>query len=299
MIDFPVGDPIPLSFQERDTSITILFDGNSPFTFGTKLRKAEGIYHYIKENGYSGIQLVGDPNSNYLSAFTLYFYSKKIPTYNIHISRSGYKSGNRILTERFSTKFLEFSKYKEEFFSSVHPQFNSFQSNFYRPTFQKLEEKGIFPVPRWGISQFSIKNIQNVMEKILNLYKINTIYIDIGSGLTYLSFLNYENLGKVKVVGVCIGLPMKKMIPYLKDLEFRLFNKVSTYSLLDLQEGDKFGKKRTEDLEFIKRLREKKIYLDPIYSAKSFLRILLEEKEKGREGVFYFHQGGLLPGLIV
>ena len=59
------------------------------------------------------------------------------------------------------------------------------------------------------------------MEKILNLYKINTIYIDIGSGLTYLSFLNYENLGKVKVVGVCIGLPMKKMIPYLKDLEFR------------------------------------------------------------------------------
>ncbi|NBU98304.1 MAG: hypothetical protein EBS19_08860, partial [Spirochaetia bacterium] len=82
MIEFNIGDPIPLVYQEDDIQITILYDGNTPFTLGTKLRKAEGIYNYILERDYNAIQLAGDPNSNFLAAFTLYFYSKKIPIFN-------------------------------------------------------------------------------------------------------------------------------------------------------------------------------------------------------------------------
>ena len=297
MIEFKIGDPIPLVYQENDIQVTILFDGNSPFTLGTKLRKAEGIYKFIQERGYSAIQLVGDPNSNYLAAFTLYFYAKKIPTFNIHISRSGYISGNRILSERFSTKYLNFTSYKEEFFSEIFPEFLSSKDTPFEISEKRQADFKIFSVPRWGISKYSIENIQSMINKILIIYKINTIYIDIGSGFTYLSFLNNINLGNVKVIGVCIGLPKSKMHGYLSELELYLFGRISSYELIEPSERDRFGVIRKEDLELIDSLRDKNIYLEPIYSAKSFRRIITEEENKNKEGIFYFHQGGLLPGI--
>ena len=297
MIEFKIGDPIPLVYQEKDIQVTILFDGNCPFTLGTKLRKAEGIYHYVKEMDYSAIQIVGDPNSNYLAAFTLYFYSKKIPTFNIHTSRSGYISGNRILSERFSTKYINLTSHKEDFFSRVHPEFLNSKNNLLNSSQKRQEEMKIFCVPRWGISKYSIENIQSMINKIFYIYNIYIIYIDIGSGFTYLSFLNNKNLGKVKVVGVCIGLPMVKMIGYLQKLEFQLFGRISEYELIEPLQTDRFGLIRKEDLDLIERLRDKNINLEPIYSVKSFRRILEDNKNKNKEGVFYFHQGGLLPGV--
>jgi len=297
LIELKIGDPIPLVYQENDFQVTILFDGNSSFTLGTKLRKAEGIYQFIQESDYTSIQLAGDPNSNFLGAFTLYFYTKKIPIYTIHISRSGYMSGNRILSQRFSTKYINFTSYKEEFFSEVHPEFLFFNNTPLEISQKRQDRCKIFCVPRWGISKYSIENIQSMINKIFYIYNINTIYIDIGSGFTYLSFLNNKNLGNVKVVGVCIGLPKAKMIGYLQELEFQLFGRISDYELIEPLHKDKFGLIRKDDLELIDRVRDKNIYLEPIYSVKTFRRILEENENKNKEGIFYFHQGALLPGI--
>ncbi len=297
MIELKIGDPIPLVYQENDTQVTILFDGNSSFTLGTKLRKAQGIYQFIRDRDYTAIQLAGDPNSNFLAAFTFYFYTKKIPTYNIHISRSGYMSGNRILSQRFSTKYINFRGYKEEFFSEVHPEFFFFNKTASEISQKRQDRFKIFCVPKWGISKYSIENIQSMINKIFYIYNINTIYIDIGSGFTYLSFLNNKNLGNVNVVGVCIGLPKAKMIRYLQELESQLFGKISVYELIEPLHKDKFGLIRKDDLELIDRMRDKNINLEPIYSVKTFRRILEEKENKNKVGIFYFHQGALLPGI--
>ena len=84
---------------------------------------------------------------------------------------------------------------------------------------------------------------------------------------------------------------------YLSELELYLFGRNSSYELIEPIERDRFGVIRKEDLELIDRLRDKNIYLEPIYSAKSFRRIITEEENKNKEGIFYFHQGGLLPGI--
>lgn len=297
MIEFNIGDPIPLVYQEDDIQITILYDGNTPFTLGTKLRKAEGIYNYILERDYNAIQLAGDPNSNFLAAFTLYFYSKKIPIFNIHISRSGYLSGNRILSERFSTKYINYTAFKEEYFLKVHPEFLFSRDNLIEPTYKRQEAMKFFIVPRWGISEYSLENMQSMINKILNIYKINTIYIDIGSGFTYLSFLKNKNLGRIRVIGVCIGLPKFKMIGYLQELESRLFGSISEYELIEPLHRDKFGLIRKEDLKLIEKLRDRNIYFEPIYSIKTFRLILEKTENKNKTGIFYFHQGALLPGI--
>ena len=104
MIPLEIGEPFPVSIEKNSVKLTILNDWNTPFTLGTKLRKAEGFHFQLLKTNKKAIQIAGDPNSNFMAAFTLYFYSKGIPVLSIHSSRSGYKSGNRILSERFAVK---------------------------------------------------------------------------------------------------------------------------------------------------------------------------------------------------
>lgn len=293
MIDLEIGEPFPVSIEKNSVKLTILNDWNTPFTFGTKLRKAEGFYFQLLKTNKKAIQISGDPNSNFMAAFTLYFYSKGIPVLSIHSSRSGYKSGNRILSERFAYKKINLQNIPQELFVKPYSSFlhtPSNQTNF--------EESDILVIPRWGVSHLASQSLDNLWCHIFKKYKINILYVDVGSGLTYLSLLNYTFGLNISVIGVCIGLPKQKMIGYLEEMEAKEFGGISTYNLIDPLDLGRFGKKKSSILEFINQMRRKDIYLEPIYSGKSVYTILNETSlQENKEGIFYLHQGGLLSNL--
>ena len=293
MIALEIGEPFPVSIEKNSVKLTILNDWNTPFTFGTKLRKAEGFYFQLLKTNKKAIQISGDPNSNFLAAFNLYFYSKGIPVFSIHSSRSGYKSGNRILSERFAYKKINLQNIPQESFFKPHSSYlhtPSNQTNF--------EESDILVIPRWGASHLASQSLDNLWYHIFKKYKINILYVDVGSGLTYLSLLNYTFGLNISVIGVCIGLPKQKMIGYLEEMEAKEFGRISSYNLIDPLDLGRFGKKKSFIFEFIKQMRREDIYLEPIYSGKSVYTILNETiLQENNEGVFYLHQGGLLSKL--
>ncbi len=293
MIALEIGEPFPVSIERNSVKLTILNDWNTPFTLGTKLRKAEGYYSEYLKSHKKAIQITGDPNSNFIAAFTIYFYSKGIPVLSIHSSRSGYKSGNRILSERFAHKKINVDSIPQESYLKPHSYFLDTPSN--RTNFV---ESDILVIPRWGASHFASQSLNTLWNHIFKKYQINTLYVDVGSGLTYLSLLNYTFGLNLCVVGVCIGLPKHKMVGYLQEMESKEFGRISSYNLIDPKGLGKFGKKKSLSFEFIQKMRNENIYLEPIYSGKSVYTILQETLlQERKEGIFYLHQGGLLSNL--
>lgn len=288
-----IGDPIPLFVEKNKKRITILNDWNTSFSFGSKLRKAEGFYHHFLKTNHKAIQIAGDPNSNFVAAFTMYFYTKKIPVLSLHSSRSVYPNGNRILAERFSSQIVNSTVYTEEYFQNPHPYFlKSFENE------GRYSNSDIFVVPRWGASRVGAEGLNPLWMHIDTTYNVKILYLDVGSGTTYLSALHYFRKKSIKVIGICIGLPLLKMKVYLEKLEFREYGRTSSYQLLQPVTGGKFGKRNRDILGFIEYMKEKECYLEPIYSGISLHEILEGDTCTHGDGVFYLHQGGLLPHLI-
>lgn len=285
MINLKIKEPKWISHDFSRFRLHFIQDFQS-FTLGTKLRKAEGIFQFLLQNNYNAIQLVGDPNSNFISAFTYYFTIKKIPVYAVHISRSGYRSGNRIISERFSTKFIKPTIVSGEMYDRVYPDF------------ENRSDLKIFPIPNWGISKFSELALHNLWKNIQNKYLINILYIDIGSGLSYLSALHYFKNSDIKIIGISIGLKKERMVEYLNGVEDRIFQTTSEYEIINPTDGLKFGKTNAYLSQFIREMSKKKIYLEGIYSAKSVNTIIeLEKNRTNREEIGYLHQGGLISGI--
>ncbi len=288
-----IGDPIPFFVEKNTKRLTILNDWNTSFCFGTKLRKAEGfIQHFLKGN-YKAIQIAGDPNSNFLAAFTMYFYTKKIPILSLHSSRSGYSGGNRILAERFSSQILKFSKISEEFYLNPHPNFLESSENGSR-----YVNSDIYVVPRWGASRVGAEGLNSLWSHIYKTYNLQILYVDVGSGTTYLSALHFFRKYNIRVIGICVGLTLSKMKVYLEKLEYREYGRISSYQLIEPLMGGKFGKRKPGIFKFIKEMKEIECYLEPIYSGLSLHEILEGDYSLDGDGIFYLHQGGLLPHLI-
>jgi 1-aminocyclopropane-1-carboxylate deaminase len=293
LIELKIGDPFPIFIEKNKKKLTILNDWNASFCFGTKLRKAEGFYQHFQKKNYKAIQIVGDPNSNFLAAFTLYFYAKKIPVLSVHSSRSGYQSGNRILAERFSSQIQKLSSISDDFYFSPHPHFLKRDENGNR-----YENSDIFVVPKWGASKMGAEGLNFLWEHIYTSYKVQILYIDVGSGTTYLSALQYFKDKGICVIGICIGLPCLKMKIYLEKLEYLEYGMNSSYQLVEPMVGGRFGNRKREILQFIEEMEKTGCYLEPIYSGISLYELLEGNTFMQEEGVFYLHQGGLLPHII-
>lgn len=257
----------------------IIYDTNFPFRFGTKIRKAEGFLKEFRRGNYDGIQLIGDPNSNFLSAFTHFFYTHGINVYSIHLTKSDYYGPNRILSERFSREIVRIPYFLHEYNQQIHPKFKPYGN--------------LLLIPRWGISKLSLLYIQPLWKYIQNIYKIDTLFLDIGSGLTYLSALDFFRNSEITIIGLCIGLPRRKMVGYLEELELSLFGRVSGYSLEDVT--GKFGSITDTDIQKLQEFRNQGISLEPIYSLKSISKIVGIERDLGNSA--YLHQGGFLTGI--
>ncbi|TGJ99345.1 1-aminocyclopropane-1-carboxylate deaminase [Leptospira semungkisensis] len=157
-------------------------------------------------------------------------------------------------------------------------------------------------LPEYFFCQESLNGLSSLWEEI-DPNSFDHVVLDVGSGLTWLSAILW---GKLPITGICLGLNREKTVLWLQENLSSLRQTLPSLAWNSLVEPkDKlrlsfsFGKK---DGFWEEKAREYErkfgIYLEPIYSAKTFS--VLEEMAKSDElngRILYVYQGGILQGM--
>lgn len=271
-------------FQTKNFELKIKKEYESFLSFGTKLRKFSGLNEFLKSKNTKEVLIYGNPHSNFVSTYTYLF---KIFNYKINsIFYSFDKDKNSL------NSFLS-KNYSDEF------QFIQSKNNleYYLNLFSKKEN--LFIVPEFGIHTSSIYSLNQLWKEIEN-FEFEYLFLDIGTGFTSLTALEYFK--DKKLIGVSIGQDEKKIYKYLENLSKKLNLEKSNLSRLKIIPpviSKSFGSTNKELDEFVKTtFLTTGFFLEPIYSAKSIYTIQKYIKKNLPNGKgIYIHQGGILNHL--
>ncbi|PJZ26277.1 1-aminocyclopropane-1-carboxylate deaminase [Leptospira hartskeerlii] len=263
------------------------------FSQGTKIRKLQGIYKSLEPKLRSGeiekVILQGNLHSNAILAGSLFFRFVEVPTKIL-----GYSRDPRLITpasiiaKRFSE--LELYPTRQEWEKAVEDTTKSLSSNQ-------------FLIPEYLFTPSALEGLSSLWEEIDPTH-YDRIVLDIGSGLTWISGLEW---GKLPITGVCLGIQKSKFVSWM-DLNLSSFRlpilDLPYENLIDPKEKIKadfsYGKKGNFWLEKSKEYQNRfGLYLEPIYAAKSISILESMMKERELEGrILYIYQGGILQGGI-
>ncbi|MCB1177406.1 MAG: hypothetical protein KDK36_07500 [Leptospiraceae bacterium] len=147
---------------------------NSFGGFGLKLLKAKGLENFLRGR-YKSISLFGNLHSNFLSAFTWYFYNLGYKVKTFSYSYNTNKSYNSIITEKHSENFSIYNSRKD--------CFEAFENS--------VKEKK-FLIPEFGIHKSASDSLRILWDIIVKkLFHVKHLFLEIGSGLTISSLLYY------------------------------------------------------------------------------------------------------------
>ncbi|TGN18566.1 hypothetical protein [Leptospira idonii] len=271
-------------------------DDLSPFGFGTKLRKLEGIISYLKENKIQTVKLFGSVHGNFLSCFSFALRSLGFQIHTTAYTRDRkLKTANRILTERSSHKIRIFSNRKEALFD-------------WETSSQTKE--GEFFLPEFGFHFSAVSGLDRLWQYLWEKEKAPfVLWLDVGSGLSFLSAANYFSDKPVKLMGVMIGETEKTWMASLEEkwkllrmeappIKFQLFSPPKGKSFATTSS---FWNKKIQSI-----FEEQKLLLEPVYSAKTWKtmedfwenrKIKNSDPQLFEQKWIYLHQGGLLSHL--
>jgi 1-aminocyclopropane-1-carboxylate deaminase len=265
-----------------------IFVDYSFLTIGTKLRKAKGLEKELSQKKIQNICIFGNLHSNYLASFCIYFQNKGYSVKAYCYSYSGKTSLNQKIVYKYAQE-INFFHNRKEMLECISQE--------------KFKKQEYFWIPEFGVCIESNQGLVELWEEMgHNLFHVKHIFLDIGSGFTICSLLNYlertmhlEN--KPTIYGVCIGGKENRLKKDLENIYNNLFHNNINKSNLQFilpESNSQFGRINLSEMETIKRFYEEhNLWLDPIYSAKSILAIESLVKEKNLEGRgLYLHQGG-------
>lgn len=282
---FPLHTPVELFDSEEDFDLFIKRDDKTFCGFGTKIRKFNGILDYLNENNIHDVMLYGNPHSNFTATFTILLHLNKKKVYAVHYTKDRHlQTVNSKLSKRFA--------------DSVYDSRTRENREFYLKEFRYHFPYG-FIIPEYGIHSRSLEGLNSLWKEIDREGGFDYIFLDIGSGLTFVSACEYFKNRHTRIIGVSIGRPKDKMRDELITLashlllDVKIFNSVEILAPLT---SPGYATTNSTLNRWIKEIWESKnIPLEPIYSGKTLFTIihyLKKEKIKGR-GI-YIHQGGLL-----
>lgn len=256
--------------------------------FGVKLRKIYGLVQFLKKGNVQDVLLYGNPHSNFLSTFSTVL---KLEGFTIHslfyTNDQNLITANSILSKRFSDTIIHTgSKGNREFYISA---------------FQKGFPNG-FVIPEFGIHKSGLVGLTFLWRELEKSEFLEYLFLDIGTGFTTLSALEYFKEKKVQIIGVAIGNRRDKIQTDLETNADKLgLDKkiLANLKILEPFTSPAFASKNKTLEDWIRKTwKEKQIPLEPVYSAKTLLTVqeyIKSQKLKGA-GV-YMHQGGLLNHL--
>ncbi|TGL37405.1 hypothetical protein [Leptospira perdikensis] len=310
-------------------TLHLIRDDLLPFGFGTKWRKVFGILQYLQKNQIRKVLLWGAIHGNYLASFTYILRRSGITVDTITYTRDpNLQSYNERLVRGHSHTLVCYANRKEAYTVWLEKKKN-YQG-------LSLPEFGIHVGQNLGLRSFwqelekkIIQSLNTTLEqKDPNLQRnqrTNAILrMEIGSGATFLSALDYFNETSILVQGVMVGEKKETWISTREDLQKQLGLRsiaISEGQVLETGKEDKsqvksernkaaksvsFGKQTKAQKQWIYDFyRNTDILLEPIYSGMTMKPLLREIYEMqlspsfamGTSPIFYLHQGGQIQHL--
>ncbi|TGK14163.1 1-aminocyclopropane-1-carboxylate deaminase [Leptospira fletcheri] len=282
------------------------------FSQGTKIRKLKGIYESLKsisdsESRFRAV-LRGNLHSNAILSGVLFFHwmgiSVKVEAYS---RNPELESPASILARRFSEISLYSSRREWEEQTAKIPAFDFSGGPIGRSGGEKfgkeiLSGSSEVRLPEYLFCSPAFHGLSSLWEEI-DPRDFDWLVLDVGSGLTWLSALRWN---QIPVLGISLGLSFPRMKDWiLRNTENIGFpdSDLRWSSLFDPR--SQFGEKSFafRSGKKWKSLAEKfstrtGIFIEPVYAAKSLFVIeeLVKAKElKGR--ILYVYQGGILQSL--
>lgn len=298
--------PLVLWKRKGDYEIWIKRDDISAFGLGTKIRRFTG-FKSIPPT--TPIIVSGSYHGNYLAAFSYLFASKGHTVISFaRTSNPNLKTANSCLVEYFSDELWvgsgkTFCKREDLFNGSVR----NYDFNKAKSEVNKLFPNSVW-IPEYGFSKEGTIGLESLWEEISSRFSEFNIFLDMGSGLTYLSALHYfyNRNSSVKIYGVALGEKRNSWIDqwdsHLEKLGWE--EGVDLPSLSQIQDSilepsilPGFGRVNQALKQYTIDIYKKyEIPLEPIYSAKSILTLeeAIEKRSIPAGNYIYVHQGGLL-----
>ncbi|HMV42674.1 MAG TPA: pyridoxal-phosphate dependent enzyme [Leptospiraceae bacterium] len=255
--------------------------------FGVKWKKVEGLIQFLKNGHVKEVLIYGNPHSNYVSTFSFFLKKSGFFVYSIfYTNDSKLVTPNSILSHRFSDSVI-----------SIKAKANR---DFYIQNFKSGFPNG-FVIPEFGIHESGIKSL-NTLWRDAHFEKMNYLFLDIGTGYTLLSALEYFKEKPIQIIGVAIGNRFDKIQYDLEKNAEKLSvdkNLLKNIQILEPKISPSFASKNKEIENWIREIWEKKqIPLEPIYSGKTLYTVLdFIQKKRFQGNGIYVHQGGLLNHL--
>lgn len=256
--------------------------------FGVKLKKLYGLVQFLERGQVKDVLLYGNPHSNFIATFSVILKLEGFTVHSIFYTKDQILiTANSILSKRFSDTII-YAKSKSN-------------REFYLSEFKKGFPNG-FVVPEFGIHESGLKGLFSLWRELESNEKFDYLFLDIGTGFTTLSALEYFKNKNLEIVGVSIGNKVDNILSDLAanvkkiDLSNTLLSRLK---ILEPATSPAFASKNKTLEDWICRIwMEKQIPLEPVYSGKTLLTVteyIKKQKLKGR-GI-YLHQGGLLNHL--
>ncbi|MBK8396622.1 MAG: hypothetical protein IPL26_15485 [Leptospiraceae bacterium] len=280
--------PIHIFESYPNFTLSIKREDKSFAGFGLKLKKIQGLIQFLKKGQIKDILLYGNPNSNFMATYTTMFHLENFQVHSLFYTNDPkLTTGNSILTKRFSdTSIFLKSKSNREFY--IHE-------------FKKGFPNG-FVIPEFGIHETSLSSLNFLWREIENADTFDYLFLDIGTGFTALSALEYFKEKKIQIIGVTIGNKLNKIQYDLEQNSQKLGldkNNFSNLKILEPSTSPAFASKNKQLEDWIRKIWiNKNIPLEPVYSGKTLLTIheyIPKANLKGKG--LYLHQGGLLNHL--
>lgn len=278
-----LNTPIELFEKTSQVSLYIKREDKTFASFGTKLRKFSGLLKYLQKNQIRKVLTYGNPHSNYLAAFNYLLQFNHIEVTSIfHTKDAKLKTANSILAKRYCREYFD-----------VH------ERDLVQRTIERITDKDpeIFVLSEFALHNSVLHGLHTLWEEIV--YPFQYIFMDLGSGATALSAMQYYQNSNKKLVGVCIGSKINVMDSFLDITALKLemdFFDLQPIQLISPLAAPGFARSNKTLENFIKETWNiKAIPTEPIYSAKSLYTILdylISHNIKG--DCLYIHQGGLL-----
>ncbi|MDI7235917.1 1-aminocyclopropane-1-carboxylate deaminase [Leptospira santarosai] len=279
------------------SKLFIFRDDRLAMGIGTKFRKFLGIHSELEKRGIRKVVLQGELHGNALAAFAFLFRSFGYYVRSIVYSRDENKITRNSVLVRENSHSLEtyFSRsdWKNAVLEIELKKVNV--SNIL--DFEITYEGNWGIIPQFGFCRSACNGLNSLWERIV-IDQYDRLVIDIGSGLTWLSAVNFFG-DRIAVSGVSIGLSRKKMIPWLNDKKDLIDLKeirIDEDQICEPTDRSGFGSINAKALGYCKSFREKHgICIEPIYSARTIRTIEVMMKNRDWKGrILYVHQGGLL-----
>lgn len=277
--------PVEIFEFYQDFTLLIKREDKTFANFGVKLKKLHGLIQFLKQGNIKDILLYGNPHSNFMATFATILSLEGFLVHSVFYTNDiKLVTANSLLSKRFSETII-FSKSKSN-------------RDFYLNEFKKGFPNG-FVIPEFGIHEAGLRTLNFLWKEIESVDNFDYLFLDIGTGFTALSALEFFKEKKIQIIGVSIGNKLDKIQYDLEANADKLGlerNLISKLKLLEPNLSPAFASKNKILEDWIRKVwSEKKIPLEPVYSGKTLYTInhyIKKEKLKGK-GI-YLHQGGLL-----